>query len=112
MSMEKYNKIHFIGIGGISMSSLAEILKSKGKTITGSDGVASNVTKALENIGIQVSIGQKAENITPDTDLIVYTAAVREDNPELMAARASGIETVDRAALVGMMMLEYKFLFL
>lgn len=109
MSMEKYNKIHFIGIGGISMSSLAEILKSKGKTITGSDGVASNVTKALENIGIQVSIGQKAENITPDTDLIVYTAAVREDNPELMAARASGIETVDRAALVGMMMLEYKF---
>ena len=85
MSMEKYNKIHFIGIGGISMSSLAEILKSKGKTITGSDGVASNVTKALENIGIQVSIGQKAENITPDTDLIVYTAAVREDNPELMA---------------------------
>ena len=109
MSMEKYNKIHFIGIGGISMSSLAEILKSKGKTITGSDGVASNVTKALENIGIQVSIGQKAENITPDTDLIVYTAAVKEDNPELMAARASGIETVDRAALVGMMMLEYKF---
>lgn len=109
MSMEKYNKIHFIGIGGISMSSLAEILKSKGKTITGSDGVASNVTKALENIGIQVSIGKKAENITPDTDLIVYTAAVREDNPELMAARASGIETVDRAALVGMMMLEYKF---
>ena len=47
MSMEKYNKIHFIGIGGISMSSLAEILKSKGKTITGSDGVASNVTRSF-----------------------------------------------------------------
>lgn len=109
MSLEKYNKIHFIGIGGISMSSLAEILKSKGKTITGSDGVKSAVTDNLEKLGIKVTIGQKAENITPDTDLIVYTAAVREDNPELAAARQSGIETVDRAALVGMMMLEYKF---
>lgn len=109
MSLEKYNKIHFIGIGGISMSSLAEILKSNGKIVTGSDGVKSNVTKALEKIGINVAIGQRAENITADTDLIVYTAAVKEDNPELIAARKSGIETVDRAALVGMMMLEYKF---
>ena len=67
MSMEKYNKIHFIGIGGISMSSLAEILKSKGKTITGSDGVASNVTKALENIGIQVSVRK------PKTLLLIQT---------------------------------------
>lgn len=90
------------------MSSLAEILLSKGKTITGSDGVRSAVTDSLQSMGINVAIGQRAENITDDIDLVVYTAAVREDNAELMAARASNAKVIDRAELVGMLMLEYE----
>lgn len=108
MLLKDFNKIHFIGIGGISMSSLAEILLHKGKVISGSDGVQSAVTDDLVSKGIKVAIGQKAENITDDIDLVVYTAAVKEDNPELKAARASKAAVIDRAELVGMLMLEYK----
>lgn len=108
MLLKDFNKIHFIGIGGISMSSLAEILLQKGKKISGSDGVKSSVTESLEEKGIKVSIGQRAENITDDIDLVVYTAAVNEDNPELIAARASSAVVIDRAELVGALMLEYK----
>lgn len=82
--------IHFIGIGGISMSSLACILKSRGYRVTGSDLKESAVTRSLEAQGIPVVISQKAENIQPGTDVAVYTAAVHEDNPELIAARARG----------------------
>ncbi|MBQ7266444.1 MAG: UDP-N-acetylmuramate--L-alanine ligase [Firmicutes bacterium] len=103
----KAEKIHFIGIGGISMSSLAEILLSEGKKITGSDGVASPITKHLASLGVDISIGQKKENIKGDEDLIVYTAAVSEDNEELIQARKSKAEVIDRAELVGRMMLEY-----
>lgn len=108
MLLKDFNKIHFIGIGGISMSSLAEILLHKGKKISGSDGVESAVTKSLVDMGINVVIGQRAENITDDIDLVVYTAAVNEDNPELVAARGSKATVIDRAELVGMLMLEYK----
>lgn len=108
MLLKDFNKIHFIGIGGISMSSLAEILLHMGKKISGSDGVQSAVTDTLVEMGINVAIGQRAENITDDVDLVVYTAAVNEDNPELVAARASKAVVIDRAELVGMLMLEYK----
>ncbi len=108
MLLKDFNKIHFIGIGGISMSSLAEILLHKGKKISGSDGVQSAVTDSLVEKGIKVAIGQRAENITDDIELVVYTAAVNEDNPELKAARASKAVVIDRAELVGMLMLEYK----
>ena len=109
MDIKDFNRIHFIGIGGISMSSLAEILAHEGKTVSGSDMKASALTEHLEKTGIKVCIGQKAENITNDMQLIVYTAAVSEDNPELAAAKASGAEVIDRAALVGMIMKNYKF---
>lgn len=108
MLLKDFKRVHFIGIGGISMSSLAEILLSKGKIISGSDGVRTKVTENLEKMGIKVSIGQCAENITDDIELVVYTAAIQEDNPELIAARASQAEVIDRAELVGMLMLEYK----
>ena len=108
MLLKDFNRIHFIGIGGISMSSLAEILQHKGKKVSGSDGVQSAVTDSLVKMGINVVIGQKAENITDDIDLVVYTAAVNESNPELVAARASKATVIDRAELVGMLMLEYK----
>lgn len=108
MRLSDYKNIHFIGIGGISMSSLAEILFYKGYNISGSDGASSVVTDRLKKLGIAVSIGQSAENITDNMDLIVYTAAISEDNPEIIAARKSKADVIDRAALVGMLMLEYK----
>lgn len=108
MDLSLYKKIHFIGIGGISMSSLAEILLNSGFQVEGSDSTASAITDDLAKIDIKVDIGQKAENISKDCDLVVYTAAVPETNPELMAAREMGIDTIDRAELVGMMMLKYK----
>ncbi len=108
-NLSQYKKIHFIGIGGISMSSLAEILLNRGYEISGSDSCQSAVTDKLSSIGIKVAIGQREENIAKDCDLAVYTAAVSEDNPELAEARKRGIDTIDRAELVGMMMLSYKY---
>ena len=99
--------VHFIGIGGISMSGLAEILLGAGFTISGSDRDASDLTKHLEDMGAKVSYPQTAKNITKDIDLIVYTAAIHEDNPEFMAAIASGKPMLTRAELLGEMMENY-----
>ena len=75
--------VYFSGIGGISMSGLAKILKSRGFEVSGSDRSESAITKDLEKDGIRVIIGQRRENITPDIDLVVFTAAIRPDNPEV-----------------------------
>ncbi len=99
--------IYFIGIGGISMSGLAEILWSKGFQVSGTDIKETTVTQHLCNLGIQVNIGHKKENITDDIDLVVYTAAVKNDNPELEAAREKGIQIIDRAQLLGRIMADY-----
>ncbi len=109
MDISDFKTIHFIGIGGISMSSLAELLINEGKTVSGSDMKSSELTDRLEKKGITVYIGQKAENIKPEYDLIVYTAAISADNPELVAAKASNAVVIDRAELVGMLMLTYKY---
>ena len=78
--------IHFIGIGGISMSGLAEILLEEGFTITGSDSKESPLTRRLEEKGARVYYGQKASNIEsePGIQVVVYTAAIHPDNPEFM----------------------------
>lgn len=100
-------KIHFIGIGGISMSGIAQIMQSRGYSVSGSDRAVSPITQHLEECGIPVAIGQRAENITPDMDIIVYTAAVHEDNPELIAARASGARVIERAVMLGELLDEF-----
>lgn len=100
----KYKNIYFIGIGGISMSGLAEILNFKGLQVKGSDMKASAVTAHLENLGIEIHYGHKAENITQDIDLVVFTAAVKEDNPEIVAAKAKGILVIERSDLLGSIM--------
>ena len=74
--------IHFIGIGGISMSGLAEILLEEDFVISGSDAKESELTKLLEARGARIFIGQRASNITEDIELVVYTAAIHPDNPE------------------------------
>lgn len=99
--------VHFIGIGGISMSGLAKLLKSRGFTVSGSDFKKSALTEELEKEGCKISYCQQAENIDKSIDLVVYTAAVHEDNPELMAARAAGIRILTRAELLGQVMTNY-----
>ncbi|HCT64145.1 MAG TPA: UDP-N-acetylmuramate--L-alanine ligase [Lachnospiraceae bacterium] len=99
-----YKNIYFIGIGGISMSGLAEILNFKGIHVSGSDVKASDVTSHLESIGIKVNFGHKAENITDDIDLVIFTAAVKQDNPEIVAAKAKGIWVIERSDLLGSIM--------
>jgi len=101
-------KVHFMGIGGISMSGLAEILNDRGFTVTGSDRAPSHITEGLEAKGIKVFYGQKAENITDDIDLVVYTAAISKDNPELNAALEKGIECIPRADMLGQIMKNYE----
>ncbi len=76
-----------IGIGGISMSGIADILVSMGYKVSGSDRVSSLITDKLIEIGVKVYIPQKEDNITDDIDFLVYTAAIKEDNPEMMAAK-------------------------
>lgn len=100
--------IHFIGIGGISMSGFAELLHTAGFTISGSDSKKSKITEHLEAKGITILYGQKASNITPDIDLVVYTAAIHQDNPEMQAVLQRNIPRMDRAEMVGQVMLNYK----
>ena len=107
INFNKPVKIHFMGIGGISMSGLAEILHAKGFTVVGSDARESAITDHLASLGIQIAYGQKAENITPDIDVVVYTAAIHPDNPEFAAAKAAGLPMMDRAKLLGQIMKNY-----
>ncbi|MEE1312302.1 MAG: UDP-N-acetylmuramate--L-alanine ligase [Lachnospiraceae bacterium] len=101
--------VHFIGIGGISMSGLAEILLEENFTISGSDMNASEMTEKLASLGAKIMIGQKASNITDDIDLVVYTAAIHQDNPELKAVMEHQIPAITRAQLLGQMMDNYKY---
>ena len=86
--------VHFIGIGGISMSGLAQVLLSKGFTVSGSDNLKSALTEELSKAGAEIYIGQRASNISENIDLVVYTAAIHEDNPEFACAKEKGMEEV------------------
>ncbi|MCI8308069.1 MAG: UDP-N-acetylmuramate--L-alanine ligase [Lachnospiraceae bacterium] len=99
--------LYFIGIGGISMSAFAELLCSKGFHIKGSDSHESAITRHLESLGIDVFYGQKADNIPGDTDLVVYTAAISEDNPEYAEAVRRGLPMMVRAEMIGQIMKNY-----
>lgn len=100
--------IYFIGIGGISMSGLAEILITENFKVSGSDAHRSALTDTLEKKGARIFIGQKTENITPDIDLVVYTSAIRADNPEYIAMKELQIPSLSRAELLGQIMKNYK----
>lgn len=104
--------VHFIGIGGISMSGLAEILMEEGFAVSGSDSHKSELTEHLEEKGARVFYGQQASNIRDageKIDVAVYTAAVHQDNPEYRAAREAGIPMLSRAQLLGQMMRNYRY---
>ncbi|MCL2840948.1 MAG: UDP-N-acetylmuramate--L-alanine ligase [Defluviitaleaceae bacterium] len=100
--------VHFIGIGGISMSGFAEILMNAGFSISGSDDRATPITDRLENLGIPISIPTAAKNISDGIDMVVYTAAIKPDNSEFRAASEKGIPLVERAAFIGMILPAYE----
>lgn len=102
-----YNHIHFIGIGGISMSGLALIMLNKGFKVTGSDMKSSPIIEHLQEKGAKIFIGHKASNIN-GADLIVYTSAISNDNPEYVKAINDNIKTVNRAEFLGNLMKEYQ----
>ena len=107
---ESNNKhVYFIGIGGISMSGLAEILLNLGYKVSGSEIVPSNITKKLEEKGAKIYYNHKEENINDVPDLVVYTAAIKSDNPELMKASSYNIPIIDRATLLGLIMRRYPY---
>ena len=98
--LEQVKTIHFIGIGGSGMCPLAEILHSKGYTLQGSDNNESSIVDRIRKMGIKVMMGQRAENIE-GAEMVVYSAAISKENPELKAAIESGIPTFQRAELLG-----------
>ena len=105
---QKVKNVHFIGIGGSSMSGLAEILISKGYQVSGSDIKASGATQKLESKGAKVCIGHSPDNIV-HPDLVVYTVAVKDENPEMVRSRELDIPVIDRAELLGLLMKEHSF---
>ncbi len=106
--IDKGAHIHFIGIGGISMSGLAQIALKDGYKVTGSDREKSNITDKLEALGATVYEGHSADNIN-GAALCVHTAAVKQDNPEMAAAIKNGIRLIDRAEFLGAVMEKYKY---
>ena len=108
LNFEEPIHVYFIGIGGISMSGLAEILLEEGFTISGSDAKQSALTDSLAQKGATIYIGQKASNLSIRPALVVYTAAIREDNEEFKAAVDAGIPMLSRAELLGQIMDNYE----
>ena len=100
--LDTIKKLHFVGIGGSGMCPMAEILHHKGYTITGSDINESDTLERIRGYGIPVHMGHRAENIG-DAELVVYTAAAKQDNPELAAAREKGVPTLERSVVLGLL---------
>ena len=100
-------RAHLPGIGGVSMAPLAEVLHGAGMVITGSDMRESAVVEHLRSLGISVHIGHRAENLG-QAELVIRTAAVHDDNPEIAAAHAAGVPVFERAKAWGAIMRGYK----
>lgn len=108
IDFKKPEHVYFCGIGGISMSGLAEILLDEGFAVSGSDSRETNLTHHLESLGAEIFIGQRAENIREGIDVMVYTAAIHPDNPEFVECVRRGIPMLTRAQLLGQMMRNYR----
>lgn len=107
IDLSQYKKIHCIGIGGIGLSAIAEILLSRGYEVSGSDMKESAETARLASKGARVFIGHRAEN-ADEADLLVFSAAVGQDNPEMKRAEERGIPILSRAQMLGLLMQEYE----
>ncbi|ADL53481.1 UDP-N-acetylmuramate--L-alanine ligase [Clostridium cellulovorans] len=107
-TLTRNDKVHFIGIGGVSMSGLAEILLTKNIKVSGSDMKDSSITEHLRELGVEISIGHSPSNISEDVSVIVYTAAIAKDNPELVSANNRNLPMFTRAEFLGEIMKDYK----
>ncbi len=102
INFKEWKKIHFIGIGGIGMSAMARMMLSSSKTVTGSDTEETPITDGLKEEGVKILIGHEEDHITPDTDAVLYTIAVKDDNPELKKARSLNIPTFSYPEALGL----------
>ena len=107
LNLKKFKHIHCIGIGGIGLSAIAEIFLSRGCVVSGSDMKESEITDKLIKQGAVIYLGHRAKNIG-DAELIVYSSAVSQDNPEIVAAMENGIPTASRAEALGALMRDYE----
>ena len=105
--LKQYKNIHAIGIGGIGLSAICEILLSRGYKVSGSDMKESEMTNKLAQMGARVFLGHRAENVE-NADVLIYTAAIGPDNPELVRAKEKGIPCFSRAEMLGYLMAEYE----
>ncbi len=96
--------VHFVGIGGIGMSGIAELLLNLGYRVSGSDLRDSDVTRRLSGLGGKIAVGHRAENVADDVDVVVTSSAVQRDNPEVRAARARGVPVIPRAEMLAELM--------
>ncbi len=106
-NLNNYKNIHIIGIGGVSMSAIAETLHIWGHNVTGSDAKQSDLTDKLVEHGIKVTIGHSPED-SKNADLVIYSAAIKEDDPDMVAAKEAGVPTVVRGEFVGLLTKLYK----
>ncbi len=107
IQLSGYKNIHCIGIGGVGVSAIAEVLLSRGYRVSGSDMKQSEITDRLERHGVKIYIGHRAENVE-DADLIVYSAAIAEENPEIIRAREKNIPLASRAEVLGTLMDDFE----
>src|SRR3989344_1144505 len=101
MDLNKVKKVHAIGVGGIGVSALAKYLAGSGAEVSGSDSHDSEIARECSELGIKISFGHKAENISKDIDFVFYSDAVPEDNQERVRARELGIVEISYAKLLG-----------
>lgn len=106
-NIKKYNKVHMLGIGGVSMSGIAAILKNWGFLVTGSDCSESVNTRKLTELGIKVTIGHNMDDVK-NSDIVVYSAAIKNDDPEMLIAKELNIPTVERADFLGELTRSYQ----
>lgn len=107
INLDTITRVHFVGVGGIGMSGLARLFLHDGKEVSGSDRTPSAITSAIEEEGLHFFGAQTAENITRDIELVIYTEAMSEDHPELLAARAAGIPCINYFEGLGLVANEY-----
>ena len=101
--MSTFRRVHFIGIGGVGMSGIAEVLHNLGYAVSGSDRSESATAQRLRQLGIDVRIGHASAHIG-DADVVVTSSAIKSDNPELVAAREARIPVIPRAEMLGELM--------
>ncbi len=106
LDIKKFKHVHCIGIGGIGLSAIAEIFHSRGYEVSGSDMKQSDMTDHLKGKGITIYIGHDEKNVK-GADLVIYSAAVSAENPEIKAAKEAGCTVVSRAEALGALMHDY-----